>query len=62
MFDDLPFAQLYNSDHTYVNEVLADFYGIGSVTGDEFVKMNHRSLWHRDKSFIHAFLSACVWS
>ncbi|BCE03145.1 PKD domain-containing protein [Marinicellulosiphila megalodicopiae] len=36
--DDVPFSALYDSNYTFVNEVLADFYGIGGVTGDEFVQ------------------------
>ncbi|WP_422381223.1 PKD domain-containing protein [Marinicellulosiphila megalodicopiae] len=41
IFDDsVPFSNLYDSSYTFVNSTLADFYGIGGVTGDDFVKMN----------------------
>ena len=40
LFDDsASFSELYNSNYTFVNEVLADFYGIPGVTGSDFEKV-----------------------
>lgn len=33
------FARLYDGDFTFVNEALADFYGIGGVSGDQMQKV-----------------------
>ncbi|BCE03251.1 DUF1592 domain-containing protein [Marinicellulosiphila megalodicopiae] len=36
--DTAPFSYLYDSTYTFVDSTLADFYGLGGVSGDGFVK------------------------
>ena len=37
--DNVPFERFYDSDYTFVNEVLAEFYGIAGVSGEHFRKV-----------------------
>jgi hypothetical protein len=39
--EDRPMFELYTADYTFVNELLADHYGIEGVTGDEFRRVTY---------------------
>ncbi|BCE00368.1 DUF1592 domain-containing protein [Marinicellulosiphila megalodicopiae] len=39
IFNETGFTSLFNSNYTFVNAALADFYGIGGVSGNDFVKV-----------------------
>ena len=40
IFNETGFTSLFDSNNTFVNDVLADFYGTGGATGTDFVKVS----------------------
>jgi len=41
VFNDLPIARLLDADYSYLNQTLADYYGVtAQITGDEFEKVS----------------------